>query len=46
MADATSPLAGIVVLELGHSVAAPFAGQVLGDLGACFPGMASPGAGR
>ncbi len=28
------PLAGIVVVELGHSVAAPFAGQVLGDLGA------------
>jgi crotonobetainyl-CoA:carnitine CoA-transferase CaiB-like acyl-CoA transferase len=29
-----SPLAGIVVVELGHSVAAPFAGQVLADLGA------------
>ena len=29
-----SPLAGIVVVELGHSVAAPFAGQILGDLGA------------
>lgn len=28
------PLAGITVVELGHSVAAPFAGQVLGDLGA------------
>ncbi|MCL4740031.1 MAG: CoA transferase [Burkholderiaceae bacterium] len=28
------PLAGLVVVELGHSVAAPFAGQVLGDLGA------------
>jgi len=27
-------LAGIVVVELGHSVAAPYAGQVLGDLGA------------
>ena len=27
-------LAGIVVIELGHSVAAPYAGQVLGDLGA------------
>lgn len=33
-ADAHAPLAGIVVVELGHSVAAPFAGQVLGDLGA------------
>lgn len=29
-----APLAGIVVIELGHSVAAPFAGQILGDLGA------------
>jgi len=28
------PLAGVVVIELGHSVAAPFAGQILGDLGA------------
>jgi crotonobetainyl-CoA:carnitine CoA-transferase CaiB-like acyl-CoA transferase len=30
----TPPLAGIVVVELGHSVAAPCAGLVLGDLGA------------
>jgi crotonobetainyl-CoA:carnitine CoA-transferase CaiB-like acyl-CoA transferase len=29
-----TPLAGIVVVELGNSVAAPFAGQILGDLGA------------
>ncbi len=28
------PLSGRVVIELGHSVAAPFAGQILGDLGA------------
>lgn len=28
------PLSGITVVELGHSVAAPFAGQILGDLGA------------
>ncbi|MDB5900144.1 MAG: frc 1 [Ramlibacter sp.] len=28
------PLAGYVVIELGHSVAAPFAGQILADLGA------------
>jgi crotonobetainyl-CoA:carnitine CoA-transferase CaiB-like acyl-CoA transferase len=28
------PLAGMVVIELGHSVAAPYAGQILGDLGA------------
>jgi crotonobetainyl-CoA:carnitine CoA-transferase CaiB-like acyl-CoA transferase len=32
--SSTAPLAGIVVVELGHSVAAPFAGQILGDLGA------------
>ncbi len=29
-----APLAGIVVVELGSSVAAPFAGQILADLGA------------
>lgn len=28
------PLSGITVVEIGHSVAAPFAGQILGDLGA------------
>jgi crotonobetainyl-CoA:carnitine CoA-transferase CaiB-like acyl-CoA transferase len=28
------PLSGVTVVELGHSVAAPFAGQILGDLGA------------
>jgi len=28
------PLHGITVIEIGHSVAAPFAGQILGDLGA------------
>ena len=28
------PLSGITVVEIGHSVAGPFAGQVLGDLGA------------
>jgi len=31
---AQAPLDGIVVVELGHSVAAPFAGKILGDLGA------------
>ncbi|VWX62436.1 CAIB/BAIF family protein [Burkholderiales bacterium 8X] len=30
----TLPLAGMVVIEFGHSVAAPYAGQILGDLGA------------
>ena len=32
--NATGPLAGIRVLELGHYVAAPFAARLLGDLGA------------
>ncbi len=43
LADVTSPLAGIVVLELGHSVAAPFAGQVLGDFGAEVVKVEKPG---
>ncbi|MCO5066636.1 MAG: CoA transferase [Rhizobiaceae bacterium] len=30
----TGPLAGCTVIELGHSVAAPFAGMILADLGA------------
>jgi len=34
VSDAAFPLAGAVVVELGHSVAAPSAGQILGDLGA------------
>jgi len=29
-----APLAGVVVVELGNSVSAPFAAQILGDLGA------------
>ncbi len=32
--SATQPLLGITVIEMGHSVAAPFAGQILSDLGA------------
>lgn len=30
----TSPLKELIVVEIGHSVAAPYAGQILGDLGA------------
>ncbi|MGH6859899.1 MAG: CoA transferase, partial [Phyllobacterium sp.] len=30
----STPLHGLTVLELGHSVAAPFAGLILADLGA------------
>ena len=32
--DPSRPLDGFTVVELGHSVAAPFAGQILADLGA------------
>jgi crotonobetainyl-CoA:carnitine CoA-transferase CaiB-like acyl-CoA transferase len=28
------PLAGLVVVEIGHSIAAPYAGMILGELGA------------
>jgi crotonobetainyl-CoA:carnitine CoA-transferase CaiB-like acyl-CoA transferase len=34
MADIDKPLRGITVVELGHSVAAPYAGLILADLGA------------
>ena len=39
----SQPLAGIVVVELGHSVAAPAAGQILGDLGAQVVKIEKPG---
>jgi crotonobetainyl-CoA:carnitine CoA-transferase CaiB-like acyl-CoA transferase len=32
--ERSRPLAGLTVVEFGHSVAAPFAGQILADLGA------------
>lgn len=32
--DPSQPLRGLTIIEIGHSVAAPFAGQVLADLGA------------
>ncbi len=34
MTKPPTPFADLVVVELGHSVSAPFAGQVFGDLGA------------
>lgn len=37
------PLSGRLVIELGHSVAAPYAGQVLGDLGAEVIKIEKPG---
>lgn len=39
------PLQGLVVVELGHSVAAPFAGKILADLGARVIKIEKPGDG-
>ncbi|MFB6157064.1 MAG: CaiB/BaiF CoA transferase family protein [Haloferacaceae archaeon] len=43
--DAAPPLAGTTVVELGHIIAAPFAGVVLADLGADVVKVERPGAG-
>jgi len=32
--SSTHPLAGLTVIEIGHSIAAPYAGMILGELGA------------
>lgn len=42
---AACPLAGTTVIELGHSVAAPFATQVLADLGATVIKIENPNGG-
>ena len=39
------PLSGIVIVELGHSVAAPFGAQILADLGATVVKVERPGIG-
>ena len=39
------PLAGIRVIEIGHSVAAPFCGQILADLGAEVTKVENPDGG-
>ena len=39
------PLAGIVIVELGHSVAAPFGAQILAELGATVIKVERPGTG-
>jgi crotonobetainyl-CoA:carnitine CoA-transferase CaiB-like acyl-CoA transferase len=40
--EANQPLAGLTIVELGHSVAAPFAGHVLADLGATLLKVENP----
>ncbi|MEJ1975767.1 MAG: CoA transferase [Acetobacteraceae bacterium] len=39
------PLAGIRVLEIGHSIAAPYAGMILGELGADVVKVENPDGG-
>lgn len=43
--DTALPLAGYTVIELGHSVAAPYAGLVLAEMGAEVIKVERPGAG-
>ena len=43
--DVAAPLAGVTAIEIGHSVAAPFAGQILGDLGAAVLKVENPSGG-
>ncbi len=45
MTDASPPLAGLRVLELGSFIAGPFAAQLLGDLGAEVIKVEAPGSG-
>jgi crotonobetainyl-CoA:carnitine CoA-transferase CaiB-like acyl-CoA transferase len=40
--EAFRPLEGLVAVEIGHSVAAPFAGHILGDLGATVLKVENP----
>lgn len=42
---AEKPLTGVTIVELGHSVAAPYAGLILADLGARVIKVENPGSG-
>ena len=44
-ASPAAPLRGIGVVEIGHSVAAPYAGQILADLGATVIKIENPNGG-
>lgn len=43
--SSTKPLAELKVLEIGHSIAAPYAGMILGELGADVVKLENPGQG-
>jgi crotonobetainyl-CoA:carnitine CoA-transferase CaiB-like acyl-CoA transferase len=43
MSANAQPLAGLCVIEFGHSIAAPFAGHVMGELGARVIKIEQPG---
>ncbi|MCO5059149.1 MAG: CoA transferase [Rhizobiaceae bacterium] len=45
MKSRTGPLSGLRILEIGHYVAAPFAGRILADLGAEVVKVEHPGVG-
>jgi crotonobetainyl-CoA:carnitine CoA-transferase CaiB-like acyl-CoA transferase len=40
--SSTKPLSGITVVEIGHSIAAPYAGMILGELGAAVIKVENP----
>ena len=40
--SSTRPLSGLTVIEIGHSVAAPYAGMILGELGAVVIKVENP----